>query len=389
MGKLLGAGQSDLAVRVRGDDMGAALTYAESIQGRLARVPEINNVRIGTELGQPEYLIEVDRDRAAAFGLTADQVKTVIENSMLGKIATRFTDFDRKIDVVVRLPEEERRSLETLNTLRVGTVPLRELINVRESVGPVEIERVDQSRVVPVYADVSTGDVDQAVRAVRASLSDVTPPRGLRIEIAGENEEMRQSFRDLAFALSLAVLLCYMILAAEFESFLHPFTILLCVPLSLIGATFGLWLHGSGLNTVSLIGIVILAGIVDNDAVVKIDFINQMRREGMNTRQAIMAAGHARLRPILMTSVTTMLGVAPMMLGIGAGAGLQAPLAVAIFWGLFASTALTLVVIPVVYEMFDDAGVWIAARLGRPVAAEARSREHGAPASMPEPASGD
>jgi HAE1 family hydrophobic/amphiphilic exporter-1 len=182
-----------------------------------------------------------------------------------------------------------------------------------------------------------------------------------------------------------------MILAAEFESFVHPFTIMLSVPLSLIGATIGLWLHGAGLNTVSLIGIVILVGIVDNDAVVKIDFINQMRREGLNTRDAIRAAGHARLRPIVMTSVTTMLGVLPMMLGFGTGGGLQAPLAIAVFWGLLASTALTLIVIPVVYEILDDFRVWGAGRLGFAAAAPGTARlpAESAADALPEPASGD
>jgi HAE1 family hydrophobic/amphiphilic exporter-1 len=167
---------------------------------------------------------------------------------------------------------------------------------------------------------------------------------------------MRRSFRDLAFALVLALALVYMILAGEFESFIHPFTILLAVPLSLIGAVWSLWLFGAGINTISLIGAIILVGIVDNDAVVKIDFINRMRREGMPVREAIQAAGHARLRPILMTTLTTMLAVLPMMLGIGPGAALQAPLAIVLFGGLFTATALTLIVIPVAYELIDEFG---------------------------------
>jgi HAE1 family hydrophobic/amphiphilic exporter-1 len=298
--------------------------------------------------------------------------------------------------MIVRLPEDARRSIETIDRLNVRGVPLRDLVRVHESLGPIEIQRVDQNRVVPVQADVATGDVNGAVQAVRASIVDLPVPRGLRVDIGGENEEMRRSFRDLTLAFTLAIILVYMILAAEFESFMHPFTIMLSVPLSLIGAVFGLWLHGSGLNTVSLIGIVILAGIVDNDAVVKIDFINQMRREGLATRDAIRAAGHARLRPILMTSVTTMLGVLPMMLGIGTGGGLQAPLAVAVFWGLFASTALTLIFIPVFYEIVDDARLWIAERVGRKTPEPGRmsvpdrdAAVGSGAAGVPEPASGD
>jgi len=394
VGKLLGAAASDLAVRIRGEDMDAALTLGDQIVERLQSVPEVTNLRVGTELGQPEYVVEVDRSRAAAFGLDANSVVEVIQNAMRGNEATQFIAFDRKIPVMVRYPEEARRSLETLNRLNVNGVPMPELIHIRQAVGPIEITRVDQARVVPVLADVTGGDVDQAVRAVRSALAELRPPTGLRIDIGGENEEMQKGFRDLTFAFILAFLLVYMILAAEFESFIHPFTIMLTVPLSLIGATIGLWVHGAGLNTVSLIGVVILVGIVGNDAVVKIDFINQMRQEGMNTRDAIRAAGHARLRPILMTSVTTMLGVLPMMLGIGTGGGLQAPLAVAVFWGLMASTALTLIVIPVVYEMVDDARGWLAGRFGLTVATpgvadRASTSTDGGTDGLPEPATGD
>jgi HAE1 family hydrophobic/amphiphilic exporter-1 len=204
--------------------------------------------------------------------------------------------------------------------------------------------------------------VDEAVSEVRTVLAGMPAPPRLRAEIGGENEEMRRSFRELAFAFALALLLVYMILAAEFESLIHPFTILLSVPLALIGALWALWAGGAGINTISLIGIIILVGIVDNDAVVKIDFINQMRREGMSVREAIMAAGHARLRPIVMNTLTVMLSVTPMMFGIGAGAALQAPLAIAVFGGLFSATALTLIVIPVIYELIDELSLRVRSR---------------------------
>jgi hydrophobic/amphiphilic exporter-1 (mainly G- bacteria), HAE1 family len=219
------------------------------------------------------------------------------------------------------------------------------------------------------------------VRAIQGVIADSPPPGQLRAQVGGENEEMRRSFRDLALAFGLAVLLVYMILAAEFESLIHPFTVLLSVPLGIIGAILALWLFGAGLNTVSLIGIVILVGIVDNDAVVKIDFINQMRREGMNVRDAIRAAGHARLRPIVMNTITTMLAITPMMLGLGASSGLQAPLAIAIFGGLFTSTILTLIVIPVVYELIEDLRVWLASKGARATAATLEPRPAGSPAT--------
>ncbi|HEX8905577.1 MAG TPA: efflux RND transporter permease subunit, partial [Longimicrobiaceae bacterium] len=206
----------------------------------------------------------------------------------------------------------------------------------------------------------------RSVEAVRSALASMPPPHGLRAEIGGENEEMRKGFRDLALAFSLALVLCYMLLAAEFESLLHPFIILLAVPLAAFGAAVALWVGGSGVNTMSLIGIVILVGIVDNDAVVKVDFINQMRRQGMDRHQAIRAAGHARFRPIVMNTITAMLGLLPMALGIGAGGELQAPLAMAVFGGLLSATALTLVVIPVSYDLLEELNEAIRGWLRRP-----------------------
>jgi hydrophobic/amphiphilic exporter-1 (mainly G- bacteria), HAE1 family len=365
LGKLLGAGEADLAVRVRGDELDKSMAYAGQVARALGKVPEVTNVRMGAELGQPEFLIEIDRERAAVYGVSVVAIANAVQNAMGGSKATDFVEFDRKVPIIVRLPDDARTSLATLNTLRVGNVPLRELISVRESVGPVEIQRLGQSRFVPVYADAIGRDVEGAVGAVREAMKAVPPTLPMRYEIGGENEEMRRSFRELAVAFTLAVLLVYMILAAEFESMIHPFTVLLSVPLGLIGAIIALWLFGAGINTVSLIGMVILVGIVDNDAVVKIDFINQMRREGLSTRDAILAAGRERLRPIVMNSLTAMLAILPMMFGIGAGAGLQAPLAIAVFGGLLTATVLTLIVIPVVYELFDDLQNWLLRRGGR------------------------
>jgi hydrophobic/amphiphilic exporter-1 (mainly G- bacteria), HAE1 family len=370
LGRLLGAGEADLALRIRGDDLDGAMAYASTIAHQLGGVPEVTNVRVGTELGQPEYVVEIDRERAAAYGIEPAAVVSVIDGAMRGRASqTPFVAFDQRVQMIVRLPDDARRSLATLDGLMVRGVPVRELIRVREAVGPVEIQRLDQSRVVPVYADATGRDVDAAVRAVEAAVLRAPPPAPLRHEIGGENEEMRRSFRELGFAFMLALLLVYMILAAQFESLVHPFTVLLSVPLGLIGAVFALWLLGGGLNTVSLIGMVILIGIVDNDAVVKIDFINQLRREGLATRDAIIEAGRARLRPIVMNTITTMLAITPMMLALGQGASLQAPLAIAIFGGLFTSTILTLIVIPVVYELIDDGRAWVTDRVGTAPAA--------------------
>ena len=270
---------------------------------------------------------------------------------MRGSVATEFVDFDRKIDVVVRYPEDRRYSRATLEGIRVDGVPIRELVTIRDAVGPAEVRREGQARVIPVYADVVSGGLDQAIAEVEAALADLPPTPDVRWDVGGENEEMRRSFRDLAFAFGLALVLVYMILAAQFESFVHPFTILMAVPLALVGAVLALLLAGEGLNTMSLIGVVILVGIVVNDAIVKVDFINQARRQGRELRAAILEAGRVRLRPIVMTTV---LGLAPMAFGLGRGADLRAPLAIAVIGGLIVATALTLIVVPVVYQTIEN-----------------------------------
>ncbi len=368
LGQLLGSGEADIAVRIRGEDLDATLAFAQAVQARLARLPELTNVRLGTEMGQPEVRLEIHRDRAASYGIQPQQIARTVEAYMQGVRATEFVDFDRKIPVVVRLPDEARRSIETLDLLRVQGIPLRELASPREALGPAEVRRFDQARTVPVYADVGDGGLTEAIAAARSAIAELETPPGSRIEIGGENEEMRRSFRDLAFAFMLAILLVYMILAAEFESFLHPFTILLSVPLAVIGAAVALWLAGGGLNTMSLFGLVVLVGIVDNNAIVLVDFIRQLRERGVPMREAILEAGRTRLRPILMTTLTTILGLVPLALGIGSGGELQAPLAIALIGGLTGATALTLIIVPVAYDLLEEGVAALRRLLGLPVA---------------------
>lgn len=354
LGRLLGSGEADIAVRVRGDDLDAAFLYAQRLAEELGHLSTLANVRLSTEQGQPEVLIEVDRERAAAYNIEPRAIVETVERYMRGAVPTEYVAFDQKIPILVRLPEADRRSLATLELLEVQGVPLRELIRTLDTLGPVEVRRVEQSRTVTVYADVATGGLDGALADVREAVAANPPPRGLRWDIGGENEEREQSFRDLAFAFGLALILVYMILAAQFESFVHPFTILLSVPLSTVGAAGALWLTGAGLNTMSLIGMVILVGIVVNDAIVKVDFINRMRRQGRALREAILEAGRVRLRPIIMTTVTTVLGLTPMALGLGRGSDLRAPLAVVVIGGLISATALTLIIVPVAYDLIEE-----------------------------------
>lgn len=372
LGAMLGGAEADIAVRVRGEDLDASYALASEVERRLEGVRTVGNVRIGTERGQPQIQIEIDRAACAAYDVDPRVVAETVDRAMRGDRATEFVDFDRKIGVVVRYPDDQRYSIETLRGLRVAGVPIRELVRVREAVGPAEVHREDQARVIPVYADVVAGGLDAAIADVNGALASLPRSRDVRWDVGGENEEMRRSFRDLAFAFGLALILVYMILAAQFESFAQPFTILMAVPLALVGTVVALLVTREGMNTMSLIGVVILVGIVVNDAIVKVDFIVQARARGMALRDAILEAGRVRLRPIVMTTATTVLGLLPMALGIGRGSDLRAPLAIAVIGGLTVATALTLIVVPVVFQTVERTRMRILgeagdAPVGRPV----------------------
>ena len=351
LGRTLAVADADLAVRVQGDELRDLIAVAESARARLVALPALRDVRIAMLLAQPELQIEIDRDRAARYGVSVFDVATTIESYLRGQpTAEPFTEFSDKVDIRVQLPDETRQSLPEVLALRVGGVPLGELVEVSQGYGPVEILREDQRRTVKVLADVS-GGLDEAVAETDGALDGLPVAPGTILSVGGENEEMEQSFRALFFAFGLALFLVYLILAAQFESLKQPIVVLAAVPLAVLGAVPALWLTGSGVNLMSGIGLVILIGIVVNDAIVKVDFINQRREGGTPAHVAIIEAGRLRLRPILMTTVTTVLGLLPMAFGWGAGADLRSPLAVAVIGGLLSSTILTLLVVPVMYSL--------------------------------------
>jgi len=352
LGRAIGLGDADVAVKVRGQELDSLVKVADEVLLRIRDLPQITDARIDLQLTQPELEIEVNRAAAARYGLSVTQVADAIEAYLRGSETDRpYTEFSDKIDIRVRLPAAERQALANVMMLTLDGVPIRELVTAREGYGPVEIRRSEQNRTVQVLADVRGGGIASAVESIEAAVADVQLPALTALRVGGENEEMRESFRSLLFAFGLALFLVFLIMAAKFESLVQPIVVLVSVPLAAIGAVAALALARDGLNAMSGIGLVILIGIVVNDAIIKVDFINQKRAEGAAKRHAILEAGRLRLRPIVMTTITTVFGLLPMALGWGAGADLRAPLAVAVIGGLISATFLTLIVVPVVYSL--------------------------------------
>lgn len=352
LGQALALTDADLAVQVQDDDLDRALTMADTVRARLSGLEGLADVRVDVQRTQPELEIEVRREAAARHDLSVQEVADAVEGYLRGlETDNPFTQFAEKIGIRIRVPEARRSDLSEVLDFRVEGIPVRELVEVRGGYGPVEIRREGQARTVRVLADVTGGGLAEGVAAARARTADLAVPGQTIVRVGGANEEMRESFRSLLFAFGLALCLVYLILAAQFESILQPLVILASVPLAAVGAVLALWITGGGVNVMSGIGVIVLVGIVVNDAIIKVDFVNQRRAAGRGFRRAIVEAGRLRLRPILMTTVTTVFGLLPLALGWGAGADLRAPLAVAVIGGLLSSTLLTLLVVPVLYDL--------------------------------------
>ncbi len=316
------------------------------------------DIRSTVEQGYPELQIVFDHERAAALNLQVPDIAQRVVKKLRGQIATRYAFRDRKIDVVVRLAEADRNSIEEVRQLIVNSdqakpIPLSAVAEVKLAVGPSEIHRIGQERVAIISANLRHGDLGEAATAAQQLIDKVPERSGIEIRLAGQNAEMEVSFQSLQFALMLAMFLVYLVMASQFESLLHPFVIMFSVPLALVGAVMALVVTGQTISVVVFIGLIMLAGIVVNNAIVLIDRINQLRAEGMAKLAAVREAGRSRLRPIMMTMLTTVLGMVPLALGLGEGAEIRSPMAITVIGGILVSTLLTLVVIPVLYTLLD------------------------------------
>ena len=384
--------KTPIEVEIRGYNLKDLRSVSGQVVGALDGVAGLRDVRSLMEAGHPEAVVVFDRDRMAALGVDIGQAADAIRNKVRGSVATRFSAGERKIDILVRAREEDRKQIAHLKALAVNSgnrgntgtnqnestqrntssedpesmnasssqrtperspILLNAVARVHLDEGPSEIRRIDQQRVALVTANLTGIDLGSVAEDMQARLDRMVLPDDFRIDLGGQYREMTIASRSMLLAIAMAMFLVYLVMASQFESLLHPFIIMISFLLALSGVLLTLYVLDIAISIVVLIGIIMLAGIVVNNAIVLVDYINQLRRRGEGKIEAVIAAGRVRLRPILMTTATTILGLLPLALGVGEGAEIRTPLAITVIAGLIASTFLTLIVIPTIYTIVD------------------------------------
>ncbi len=354
-------------IELRGDDMEeleqASIVVLEAING----IPGIVDPVSSLEDREPEMQIRVDRQRASDYGISVAELASSMQTAVSGSSVTRYRTGGQEIDITVRLAERWRDAPDVIMDVPIqtqrGAKPLGELAVVQAGTSPVAVDRSDRSRIVSVSSQLQGRDLAGAMDEIARVLQFADLPSGVSLDFGGESEEMMEAFGQLSLAMLLGILLVFMVLASQFESLLQPVIIMVTLPLAVIGVMAGLVFTGTTFSVVGFVGAIMLAGIVVNNAIVFVDYVNQLRRDGLERTDALRKAGEIRLRPILMTSFTTILAMVPLAIGIGEGQELQRPIAVVVIGGLAASTFLTLFVIPAFYTYVDDLEQWFVKRL--------------------------
>ena len=360
--RIFGSGGGEaVELQLRGYDLEQAKTLSEEIKKRMEEIPEVTGVRTDRREGRPEQNLIFDRDKIADLGLTVSGVARVIQTNVGGSRAGTFREGGDEFPIRVRLQPEDRLSTKDLENISIRTadgqvLPVTAVVSQSKGRGPTDINRVNSQRVSYISANLESGvALGEAVEKIQANLSDLQLPEGFSIVYGGEYEEQQKAAADFQLSIIMALILIYMVMAAQFERFFDPLVVMFSVPLAIIGVVPTLMITGTTINMQSMMGVVMLIGIVVNNAIVLVDYINLMRREhNMGVREAVIESGRLRLRPILMTTLTTILGLLPLSFGIGSGAEIQASLARVVIGGLTASTLITLVFIPVVYVSAEN-----------------------------------
>jgi HAE1 family hydrophobic/amphiphilic exporter-1 len=347
-------------IKIYGDDLAKLKQISDELKGQLTEVPGLKDLATSIEKGLPEISFSFDRERVAKYGLTAGQVSNTVANAVDGQVASIYREMGREINIRVRFDTSNLKNLSDIKDIPISTpmgfsVPLRDIATVSYSEGPSMIQRENAKRMVVISADLSAGrSLSMVAVAISRILKKYEMPQGYFYDFGGEQQSMRETFSSLIFVLLLAILLVYMILASLYESLIHPLTIMVSIPFAFTGAIMALFITGTTLNTTSFIGLIMLVGIVATNAIVLIDFVLKNRERGMSRHEAVVDAGKVRLRPILMTAIATLFAMIPIALGGGQGFNMQQSMGVAVVGGLFSSTFLTLIVVPCVYEIFDN-----------------------------------
>jgi HAE1 family hydrophobic/amphiphilic exporter-1 len=354
-----GGGDARLSVEIRGHDLDEQRRIAQDVKTLMDTTPGLADARLQQEQGRPELAVRVDRDKAALLGMTVTGVANTIRTNVAGTQAAMFREAGNEYPIVVRLREEDRSEVTSVGDVLLSTpqgqvLPAKNVMVMDRDTGPVQVERKNQERISRVNAETEV-TLSRAVSAVQARLGEISVPQDFSVGFGNEVEEQARSFRELQLVLILAIILVYTVMASQYESLRDPFIIMFSIPLAAIGVVGMLLLTGTPFSMQAYIGVIMLAGIVVSNAILLVDYANTLRhRDKLPLRQAIETAGRHRLRPILMTSGCTMLGLLPMALGIGEGAELQAPLARVVIGGLLTSTIITLVFVPSMYTVFEE-----------------------------------
>jgi HAE1 family hydrophobic/amphiphilic exporter-1 len=361
MGQAFSGGTSaPVEIKIFGKEISLLKEIADNVVTRIQDVEGLRDVTHTMAEGKPEYQIRINRDQAYRLGLMVNQVANTVQTVSLGKVATRFREGSEEIDVRVRFNKKSRDSLDDMRNIPIMTpankmVRLDQVASITEGEGPLRITRENQAREIAVTANIAGRDLGSVVRDIKKRITSIERglPSGYFIEFGGQYEQMQEAFLIMAGAFALATLLVYMIMASQFESFKHPFVIMFTIPLGLIGVILALLVTGRPVSLPVLIGFIILGGIAVNNGIVMVDYINQLKRRGVEKKEAVLQACSVRLRPVLITAFTTILGMMPMALSVSEGAEMRAPMAMAVIGGLTATTLLTLFVIPIIYSLFD------------------------------------
>ena len=348
-----------VTVEVRGFNLDILGALARKVSESIKDVPGVTDVRLSRDAGIPQQEILVDRQKAADMGLSVRDITRVIETAVAGSIAGEYRVDGHSYRILVQLEDAEQRSLGEILDLVLHTpdgelVALRNLVSTTRGSGPVTIERKDQQRIVTVSANVSGRDLGSVALDIQTRLDLIPRAPGYDTLVSGSFEEQEKAFNELLLSLFLALALVYMVLASQYESFLDPLVVMFSVPFAATGVLVTLFLTDTTLNLQSAIGCIMLGGIVVNNAILLVDQTGRQRRDGMGTDGALIEAGRRRFRPVLMTTLTTILALLPLALGLGEGSDAQAPMARAVVGGLTASTLVTLVFIPVIYSLVRD-----------------------------------